>query len=227
MKKEFIKLLIISISFLCISANSQIIHNYGIKSGVSYSNQYWNTSNNNIPNKTGWEKYKTGFSCFIFCEKKVKNNFLIRPTIGYIQKGSVFRDEVTNIEGTKLYAKNILHELSLDVPIKINLSQSELTPYLFSGFRLDYFISYFGYVKEPDKSPLRFKNSIYDDFNKFTLGGIIGIGCSYKEIIFLELEFNPTLTRTLNYNLIRITDSNFDFTIGTNINKIIKLYKND
>ena len=65
-----------------------------------------------------------------------------------------------------------------------------------------------------------FDNEI-SKFNKFTLSGIIGIGCVYNEFIYFDLEYNPALTNNLKDENLKVKSRYFGITLGININKLI------
>jgi len=57
------------------------------------------------------------------------------------------------------------------------------------------------------------------------LGGILGAGISYHDLLFMDLEYNPSITKNLESSYMAIYDRYFSLTLGMNINQLIKTRK--
>jgi hypothetical protein len=203
------------------TSNSQIIDNYGIRSGISISNQHWTYTN--IPG--GWSDNITGLIVLLNAEKQLNKYFSLRPELGYIQKG--FKSShIFSAYGEEFYRSNIkvkLHDLSLNIGMKISFFDTKFKPYIIVGLHGDYMLGYNCYddTKYVDLSLADYFDNEISKFNKFTLSGIIGIGCVYNEFIYFDLEYNPALTNNLKDENLKVKSRYFGITLGININKLI------
>ena len=205
--------------------NAQVIDNYGIKIGAGLSNQYWEYKNSMFSNLSGWNDFKTGFTGQVYAEKYFGKHLSLRPVFGYIQKG--FVDDITlkTAEGEELAVKDnkvVLHDLSLYLSIKIIPIQRSIKPYVLLGLRGDYLIDYRSVIIDFQGEDRELNTELYDDFNKFTLGGLIGVGISYNNLLFLDLEYNPAISKNFESDGLVIYDKYFTLTIGLSINQLIK-----
>ncbi len=213
------------ISILFISVHAQFIDNYGIKLGVGLSNQYWQYKNDMFSHLSEWNENKTGVIGQIYAEKKIGKHLSFQPAIGYIQKG--FTDDLTiaTHEEEALAVKDnrvILHNLALDLAFKAIPFNKDFKPYLKLGLRTDYLMGYRSVLVNFQGKDHEMDTKLYDDFNKFTLGAILGVGISYKDLLFIDLNYNPPLTKNFESDLLAINDRLFSLTFGVNINQLIK-----
>jgi hypothetical protein len=223
MKKLFLIVLIIILTTKFGSA--QLLDKYGFNIGTSYSNQIWVYTK--YSNDEAHKDYKWGLSFFLSAEKELNTIFSIRPQFGYIQKGFknmqdyTFND--TGTSGTK--NKNVIyHDLAFDLSLKITPFKLKWNPYVQLGLRTDYMIAYKDVIGEEMGSGLKFNmfQSAIDKFNKFNLGGLIGIGLEIQDILYFEIEYNPTLTSSFNTPILDVKDITWDIKLGININKLLK-----
>ena len=221
MKKTILSGLIL---ISCITAIGQFIDNYGIKIGVGLSNQYWKYKNDRFSYLSGWNDNRTGLIGQVYAEKNFGRYLSFRPTTGYIQKG--FIDDITlkTEDGEELGVKNnnvLFHDLSLDLVLKVIPVDKTIKPYIFGGVRGDYLLDYRSVIINFQGEDHELDTDLYDDFNKFTLGTIIGVGVSYKDLLFLDLEYNPAITKNFESDGLAINDKYFSLTLGVNINRLI------
>lgn len=216
--------LVLILAFILIAnlSHSQIINRYGINIGTSYSTQLWDYKL--VPVDSDNE-YKFGFQAFLQTEKDFGNLFALRTEIGYIQKGFKNNITFTSEEGTFVGTNNdnvILHDLALNLGIKIKPLKSDYSPYLMVGLRSDYMISYKDVEVEEPGSGLKFNiyESTIEDFNKFNVGGLIGLGIDIKDLVYFEIEYNPNFTKNLDNSGLSIKDNCWGAKIGLNINKL-------
>lgn len=220
-KKITLTFFIITIHLI---SNAQFIDNYGIKIGAGLSNQYWEYEAI-ASNLSGWEKNKIGFTGHIYVEKYFGNYISLRPAIGYIQKGFVDDIVLVSAEEEDLSVfdnRVILHDLSLDVYFKITPFQNCIKPYLLLGLRGDFLLDYRSVIINYHGENQETDTALYDDFNKFTLSGLIGFGISYNDFSSIEFEFNPAFSKNFDSGFLAIHDRFFSLTLGLNINKLIK-----
>jgi hypothetical protein len=203
-------------------SHSQIIDRYGINVGTSYSTQIWDYKLVNVDSDN---EYKFGLQAFLQAEKDFGNLFALRTELGYIQKGFKNNVTLTSEEGTFIGTNNdnvILHDLALNIGIKVKPLKSDNAPYLMVGLRSDYMISYKDVEVEEPGSGLKFNlyESTIEDFNKFNLGGLIGLGIDIMDLIYFEIEYNPNFTKNLDDTGLSIKDNCWGAKIGLNINKL-------
>ena len=205
-KSFLIIFLILSIQF----SHSQTIDRYGFNIGTSYSTQLWNHKM-----MAADFDYKFGLMTFLSAEKYF-GRFGLRTEIGYIQKGFKDKMETFDIDGTSLKIERnneTLHNLAMNIGVKVHPIRLDNSPYVFVGVRSGYLISHA-------------KNSwyklIFDEFSKFNLGGLFGIGINFKELFYFEIEYNPSFTKSLDEKMLSIKDKCFGVKFGININKLIR-----
>ncbi|QQS50970.1 MAG: PorT family protein [Bacteroidota bacterium] len=220
MKQRFV--LILALTLIGKLSYSQIIDRYGINVGTSYSTQIWDYKLVNVDSDN---EYKFGLQAFLQAEKDFGKLLALRTEFGYIQKGFKNNLTLTSAEGTFIGTNNdnvILHDLALNLGLKIKLLKTDFSPYFLAGLRGDYMISYKDVEIEEPGSGLKFNmyESTIEDFNKFNIGGLIGLGIDIKDLIYFELEYNPNFTKNLDNAGLSIKDICWGAKIGLNINKL-------
>lgn len=226
MKKTLYVLMIGLLLMTSEVVKAQPIDNYGIRIGAGLSNQYWKYKT--FSDLSGWHDNKVGFTGQVFAEKYLGKYLSIRPAIGYIQKGYVddikwvgFEDDPVEI--STVNNRVVFHDLSMDMSFKIMPFQKYMKPYLLLGLRGDYLMDYRGVIVDFQGENYELNKEIYNDFNKFTLSGIIGAGISYNELLFMDIEYNPSITKNFESNFMSIHDRYFSLTLGMNINQLLKV----
>ncbi len=214
--------LILALTLIGKLSHSQLIDRYGINVGTSYSIQIWD---NKLVNVDSDNEYKFGLQAFFQAEKDFGKLLALRTEFGYIQKGFKNSLALTSAEGTFVGTNNdnvILHDLALNIGLKIKPLETDFSPYFLAGLRGDYMISYKDVEIEEPGSGLKFNmyESIIEDFNKFNIGGLIALGIDIKGLIYFELEYNPNFTKNLDETGLNIKDNSWGAKIGLNINKL-------
>lgn len=219
----------IILSFLIVlsftQVKGQLVDHFGLKTGPGLSNLHWKYYQDDFSDLSGWRDNMTGFSGQLFAEKAMHKHFALRTALGYFQKGYKNDIKFTTGEGEELEVKKpnvLLHQLSLDISLKINLMNNDFMPYLLTGLRADYLFDYRGVIIDFHGNDSELDKELLDDFNKYILGAVAGAGLSYKNLIFIELEYNPVLTKYFKSDLIAITGHYFGLTAGLNIHQLIK-----
>ncbi|MHB9141243.1 MAG: outer membrane beta-barrel protein [Paludibacter sp.] len=223
MKKKI--LIIILLSIISKFGAAQIFDKYGFYIGTSYSNQLWDYKLISVDNPN--KEYKIGLSVFLSAERKINKQLSIRPEIGYIQKGFKNDMEFTSYDGTPLGTSNksvIFHDFGFNIGLKIAPFNLKFSPYALLGLQSSFMFSYKDIIFVENVSGLEF--NIYrdkiDKFNKFNLGGIIGIGLELNNLTYLEFAYNPPLTNSYNDASLRIKDNSMELKLGFNINKLVE-----
>jgi len=212
--------LFLAFTFIVQLSYSQIVDRYGISIGTSYSTQNWEYKHFSADYSND---YKIGFMTFIHAEQNFGNILALRTEIGYIQKGFKNQMELTFPDGTSAGVNNdnvVLHDLALNLGLKVKPLKIDYSPYLLVGIRCDYMIAYKDIVFEEQASGQKFNmyESTIEDFDKFNLGGLVGLGVAIKELLYLEIEYNPNLTKNLDNAGLRIIDNCWGVKLGVNVN---------
>ncbi len=203
--------------------HSQIIDRYGVNVGTSYSTQVWDYK---LVNNESDNEYRLGLQAFLNTEKDFGRFLALRAEFGYLQKG--FKEDVAfsfpnGTTVTKKISDNlILHNLALNLGLKVKPITANYAPYFLIGLRSDYMISHKPVeFEEPNSGKkINMYKSIIEDFNKFNLGGLLGVGIDIKGLIYFEIEYNPNFTKNLDNAELSIKDNCWGAKIGLNINKL-------
>jgi hypothetical protein len=104
------------------------------------------------------------------------------------------------------------------------LYDDKWSPYILFGFRGDYMLSYKDIEVIEQGSGIKFKmyESQIDQFNKFNLGALLGLGLEIKHMYYMEVEYNPAITNSFNSEGLKIMDNCWSMKLGININKFFK-----
>ena len=190
--------------------------------GASYSNQLWDYKMITINNTN--KDFKIGFTAFLTAEKRINKIFSIRPEIGYIQKGFKNNYDLVFPSGNAgVDKKNVIfHNLAADLGLKITPFDLKFVPYFLVGLRGDYMFSYKDIVAVEQGSGFKFNmyKSQIDEFKKFNLGGLIGLGYEFNETVYMEIEYNPSFTSSFNDTGLQIKDNCWDIKLGFNLNRL-------
>lgn len=215
---------IIALTLMAKLSYSQIIDRYGINIGTSYSTQIWNYKFIYVDPD---HEYKFGLQSFLQVEKDFGDLMSLRAEFGYIQKG--FKNNITltltdETEAGTHIGNVILHDLALNFGLKVKPLKTDFSPYLLLGLRGDYMIAYKDIeFEDPISGQVNSTyESIIEEFNKFNLGALIGLGISIKDLIYFEVEYNPNFTKNHDERVVDIKDNCWGAKIGLNINKLIK-----
>lgn len=215
-------LLLIALSLITGYSYGQVIDRYGFSIGASYATQLWNYKLASFDSDIN---YKSGLMSFVAAEKDLSDILCLRTELGYVQKG--FNSKFDLIFGDGLVEKIddnvILHDLALNLGMKASPFKFGYAPYFFIGCRFDYMISYKDIVFKEQVSGLKFNmyESQIKDFNKFNLGGLLALGFDIKELLYLEIEYNPCFTKSFDDKGLSIKDICWGIKLGVNINKLI------
>lgn len=220
MKLIVTTLFVLGIGYL---ANAQFVDKFGVTAGTAIATQNWDYSM-----YEGTEmKYKMGISLFVVAEKDLTSYLGIKGGFGYLQKGFKSDANFTDALGDLLVKNDdnvILHDLALDLTLKIDLFQARITPYLLLGFREDVMLGYrdIEVTETITGSSYGLYESYLDEFNKFNTGALLSLGCEYNNLVYIEFEYNPTFTQSYESKLVDIKDNCFEIRLGLNLNQFIK-----
>ncbi|MGD9706459.1 MAG: porin family protein [Candidatus Delongbacteria bacterium] len=139
-KIKYIFLLLISCAFNASADMDYIIKNYGIKSGISISNQDLDISEQSLVYPIlGGAKflYRPGFTGGIFVEWFDEKYINLVTELNFSQKGTIYD---TNALTNRVY-NNRMDYLSIPVLAKFKYPEYEFLPYFLFGFRYDYLLN--------------------------------------------------------------------------------------
>lgn len=222
--KKFLSSLLLFI-VMANHGTAQFIDNYGISIGTSYASQSWKYKLVQVDNSH--IDYKIGFMAFLSAEKKISKLFNVRMEAGYIQKGFKDNNVLTSYDGTTkpIDDKNlILHDLAVDLGLKITPFTKQFSPYLTVGIRGDYMMSYKDIEIEEVGSGVKFGayKSFLDQFSKYNVGALIGIGVQYHGLAYLEIDYNPAFTKSYSSAMMDVRDKCWGMKLGIYINQLLR-----
>jgi hypothetical protein len=171
-KKILFNIIVIILPFVS-KANSQLIHSYGLKTGITNAKQDWKYTGSFLDIKI-FEKSRLGIDFGGFIEWLNSPTFNIVTEMHYIQKGCKDEIEITTIEepsGTG-EIKSIdprIDYLSFPLLAKICYNNSKYNIYIISGYRIDFIVNKNRYAS----------GSVFDDLNSYDNGPIIGFGINF------------------------------------------------
>lgn len=197
-------LLIISIS-VGFKSSAQIFDNYGFRTGLGVSNEYWDYTYGFQDPLDSWQDRKMGLAAHFYGEKKFNDFVLLRPELGYIQKGFIKSSKSTTF-----------HTFASDVALKINPLASKrlaVKPYFIAGVRLDVFLS-----TSNDNIDIQKR---LDEYSSVNVGGLLGLGILVKDMFHFDVEYNPNITKSLKTKDLETRDQYWGFTLGVNIRQIL------
>jgi hypothetical protein len=221
MRRSTVAIIIFALTFPLISC-AQFFDAYGVRMGMGYTAQYWDYTY--FPVLSDWKDYKAGFSVLIGCGKNINSTLSVRTELGYIQKGFRENLEFTSPAGEPIKIEDdrvIFHDFVFGSSIKASPFKSMVKPYMFLGLRLDYLMDYRSLMLDIDGETVELDYEVFDDFNKFTLGALVGIGIEFNSTVFLDLEFNPALTKNLDSSGVTVQDRYWGITLGLNLSAFV------
>jgi hypothetical protein len=182
--------LFICIFFLFVNKiHSQIISNYGVKIGISYSDIEQDYLFNQLTDDT---EFRFGFTGFLFAKSSFSKNIHIITELGYIQKGFQEVVQSINIYGEKdgeFTYKERFDYLTIKIQPCYEFELPSFTPYIFIGPKVDFKLNK---GSEDEIITRMFRNT------QFGLSYGIGI----------------KLNNLFAYNLLLEINSNYDFKYG-------------
>jgi Outer membrane protein beta-barrel domain len=202
------KMVILSL-FILLTANAQILNNFGIKTGGTLNHQDWSYT---IPGVTFNPEDVLGFNIGVFGEFFEVSNFELVGEINYIQRNVEKEVSVTTIQnpdgdGTTITWYLNIHYLNFSALVKAKIDIGLLTPYFIAGPAYNYELS----KSTEDKA------NFYNDFKKNQFSIRFGAGSEiHLGIVNLLAEFIYTqnLTSIYKNENVEVKTHSFDFRVG-------------
>ncbi len=223
--------LLVNILPLANSAEAQVF-NYGLKIGAGSFNQKWEFSGFGDSFHTGWNKEKAGLTFHIFGELEHGKHFGTKLELGYINKGCIQDQSIEAPDGTVHGNDNkkiSYNTITIGLSERIIFFKSKFRPYLKFGFNVNIIpkdeIENSGIAVREKKTGIVvfFGDQFYPlDWNNITINATLGLGVSFKQLMFIELEYIPAITKLLDMKYMNITDRYFGLSVGININQLYK-----
>lgn len=212
--------LVLTVLFTCqLHTSAQFISGFGIKGGVTFSNQKFDYTN-------GLDldiKYLTGFNGSLFAEFLNNKTVNLYAETGYDRKGFMINIIRTDEFGNKIgeyNVKNIGNYIFASVGAKLKFPTRHITPYISLGPRLDFYLG--GNVSSPEFQEL-WSHSILDDFKKVMLDLGAGVGIEFNRLFpyrtFIEANYHPGIITSFSNQYLNVWGHSFNIKLGINFIK--------
>lgn len=221
------RLIVATTLIIAFNVNAQI-SGAGIQVKVNSSSQL-----HKIPNDFKYGRTGTGslitLGGDLFVDYSLNKKLKVRLKGGYEQKGFVNYGLQGSAEGTTIKTKldqGNFHSISSDLVLNYYFSKMNIKPYALIGISTSYLLnrSYvintanpFSHIFAVEDFNEKFKS--YSDFN---IGAVVGAGIDFKNIIWIEAEFNPDLISPVITNDLKIKNHTFSINIGINLLELFK-----
>lgn len=199
------KCILIFILFLSVPLMAQL--SYGVKAGLTSSNQTWEFTPRFA--KTGETTARSSINLGLFAEYSDDKYVSVLAELNYRQKGANIKMEYTgrDTSGTIIVPKDLEHKLAyMNVSLlgKVRYQVGIFSPYLLAGLKTDYQIS-----NKLDDIDL---GHIAEDATKQIWGAVIGAGFEIKN--FLPVGILAEVRYEFDFNKLYVED-NFQFKSDT------------
>ncbi len=221
MKIKFLSVLSVLFMFQIISY-SQFFSGFGIKGGVTLSNQKHEYKK--FDYKPGL-KYIVGFNGSLFAEFLRSNHFSAVIESGFEQRGYTLVYTTTNEFGVPLQDNKVFERtnyITTGLLLKIKAPSNKISPYLIIGPKLDFFLGYS--VKPEDESTTLYGFDYpLDEFKKVNYSLNLGAGMEFSKLFpfktFVELNYSPPINTSFNSEWLEVKEHYFNVKIGINFIK--------
>jgi hypothetical protein len=220
MKRQLSLLLMV---LLTKALSAQFVDKFGVNAGLLHVNQSWNQK---FLDQQSTKDYRWGWSLSLFTEKELSKNLAIKVDAGYLQNGCKDNTVWKLSDGQDITDKNdnlVLHNLSLSQALKIIPFDKKWSPYLLLGFRENLLLGAKSPTfTEPGSGQVLEPFKVYiDDFKKFNLDALIGIGVEVNNLYYFEIEYSPSIAPIYDKNDATIKNFYWGAKLGLNINGLI------
>lgn len=221
MKKQLITLLLFVV---VLSAQGQF-ERFGIKAGPGLSNQYMHTFTFEPGDISYWNDNKPAWSAMFFLEKDIGKTLVLQPAIGYIQKGYALDHRLIHLMADSLTVKSdqvVIHNISLDLSLRWNIKAWPMQPYIIGGLRLNHKVGDRYVIVNYQGVSYEVSGGWLHQYNKTTVGALIGFGVHVGELLQVEFEFNPDFTKSLRSHTLLITNQYAGINVGIFLQDLVK-----
>ncbi|MCK5075419.1 MAG: PorT family protein [Calditrichia bacterium] len=194
------------------AAQAQLIQGYGVKAGISSSNQIWSFEDNELSKNFD---NKIGITAGVFAEFLPVPFFKIVTEANFVQKGTntnipfTTEDDMDGSSGKTIAYR--IDYINFCVKAKASIPFALIKPYIFAGPRVDFQIN--------TKTDQNLNHSMTDDFEKVIYGVSIGIGGEIKNLLpaalLAEFQYNHDLTNIdKTQQGVEMKNRSFEFRLG-------------
>lgn len=221
MKIKFLSVLSVLFMFQIITY-SQFFSGFGIKGGVTLSNQKHEYKQFDYKPET---KYILGFNGSLFAEFLNNRNFNIVLESGYEQRGYTYVSKSYDEFGNPLPDMDIYERtnyFTTGMLIKLKVPSNKVTPYLLIGPKLDVLLDYS--VKAEDESLIVTDYEwLLKQFKKINYSLNLGAGIEFNKLLpfktFIELNYSPPVNLSYNGPGLIVKEHYFNIKAGINFIK--------
>lgn len=190
---------------------------FGLRMGGHYSRQYLDINSNSALDDDV-QDLSADFQVGLFSNLKLSEYTDLVPAFSYIRKPYkesyfTFKDTTIDFNVTETLIPRWDY-LSVDVPFRLHKRNDNTLMYMFLGLRFEYLIN----TKQIIKQDSNLYDAFYDDFKRFSMGFIAGLGAEYtlneSWNILIEFTYNRDLTNVYSQDNLRIKAELMSLTIG-------------
>ncbi len=234
-------IILLSMLLAAMGSKAQYASKVGAKLRYVSSNQHWSYSQlpEGYTDWSGWQTTRSSFGISAFAELGYHERFKWNPQLTYMRKGFEKIETLSyqpidpNVPPStrpgEVVMDVVTDYISIDLLSRTNLSLNSTKPYLLAGFRPAYLmnsevratangsevlitdtLSYAVYYQDALK-----------DYNAISLGLVLGFGIEFSDVLLVEFEYNPDITRAAGIDnsstKLNITNQAIGFNIGVNL----------
>lgn len=209
-KLLFLLILILSVN----QSDAQILKSYGLKVALTSATQIYNYSYPPWPGFGPDVKRRIGFNVALYAEWLNLPIVSIVSQMEYAQRGMGEEISITTASSPEPIRTEIrdkrLDYLSIPILAKLSFPIGIVTAYALIGPRIDFLLGY--------HDEFIVGNSIYEDFKNKMLGGSLGCGFSFIDLLpttlSIEFRYNIDFDDSYDTNLLKVRNSAYDIWLG-------------
>ena len=206
---------------LQLHTSAQFISGFGIKGGVTFSNQKLDYKSFNLNLDV---KYITGFNGSIFAEFMNSRTVNLFAETGYDRRGFIMNiirtDEFGNQIG-EYNIKNATNYIFVSAGAKLKFPTKHVTPYILLEPRLNFYLGYS--VTSQDESLVSNENPVLEDFKKTMLDIGAGAGIEFNHLLpyrtFIEANYFPGIITSYSNQYLDVWEHSINIKLGINFIK--------
>lgn len=221
--KTKIVLAISIVSLFASTSFSQFISGFGIKGGITLSNQIYDYKRFDYNPET---KYLLGFNGSLFAEFLNSRNINLVLESGFEQRGYIYVSKSYDEFGNPLPYMNIYERtnyLTSGLLLKLKVTGNKISPYIILGPKLDILLGY-SVKPENESTTLIGFDFPLEEFKKINYSLNIGAGMEFNKLFpfrtFIELNYSPPVNSSYNGPGLLVKEHYFNVKLGINFNKV-------
>lgn len=193
-------------------AQAQFVRGYGLKAGAVSATQSWEYSVNiNFPVERRW-----GVDAGAYMEVLDLPYISLLAEAHYIQKGFSITGLVTTEAqpdgwGEYITRRPRVDYLSFPLLAKLRFEMGTVTPYFFTGPRVDFLIA-----KDPEGT-----QAVLDNFKGTDIGGTVGAGAEVPlpmvHAALIEFRYSPSFNEAYSSGSLTVKNQSFEILLGVRL----------